>query len=829
MTARDPLLSCQHLAAAPLDRGVGPPLRLTEAAPGAHLAAMDEERLLALFREEPDRSFALPELMAKAKLPEKREKELKRVLKGLTRDGALDREPGRRFRLSRAGRTLEGRVIVDRRGAPNFIADGEPKHSFGIPFLSATPFEGPRGAPPPLDEAVKALAHGDRVRAEVVQRGSRPRPYARLIELISRPQQRHMGLFREVRGVYLVELDEPPNPMAGQLHRIREVIIPPGDILGAEDGAVVEVRFERADPSGRSAPVGQVVAVLGRAGERETEMAKLLIEHGLDRSFPPEVIAQAESYGDAPTEDDMAGRRDVRDLPFMTIDGETAKDFDDAVCVLRDGKERYRLLVAIADVSHYVRIGTPLDEEALHRGTSTYLTDRAIPMLPERLSNGLCSLNPEVDRLVMLAEMSIAANGRVMDAQFSRGVIRSKARLTYTQVAAALEGEPDEATQSVLPTLLLLSSVAAKLLERRLRRGSLDLDLPEPVVEFDAAGDPTTATRRPRNAAHRLIEDLMIACNEAAARYFLERDLGSLFRIHEPPDPDRMANFAKLCLHLGLDAKVSDRPSPAEVSHLLARLSDQPRGASLHTLLLRALAAARYHSENEGHFGLASEAYLHFTSPIRRYPDLVVHRLMKQAIDGARPWYSAGRLRDLGAECSATERKAMIAERASMDLDRALVARRYLGERLPGIITGVQGFGLFIATLEPFLEGMAPVQTLPEDFYEADEFGSTLIGTRRGHRFALGDPVEVEVVNVNLNRRQVELRLLVDHADEQPSPAANRPAPAEPGKRPLGQPPVRSPSRLDPRAIARKLSGRRRLTEERTGSRRRGPRGGPKS
>lgn len=783
---------------------------------------MDAERFLEILREAPDRAVGLAELMARAKVPAKREKEAKRVLKGLVRDGVLEREPGRRYRLSRAGQIVEGRVIVDRRGVPTFVADGEPKNAFGVPFLGLAE-EGP---PPSSSQGTFrssaptswSLAHDDRVRVELVGRGRRPRTYARLLELLERPEQRYVGIFRDVEGAFLVELDESPNLFAGQTRRIREVLVPPGAAQGAEDGALVEVTFEQTDPTGRSAPIGRVLQVLGRPGERETEVRKLMVEHGLDRPFPPEVLAQADAFSDAPADDDLVGRRDVRHLPLMTIDGETAKDFDDAVAAVRDGQGRYKLYVAIADVSHYVRIGTPLDEEAYRRGTSTYLTDRAIPMLPEKLSNGLCSLNPEVDRLCMLAEMSVASDGRILDAQFSRAVMRSRARLTYTQVARALEGEPDPVTQKVLPTLMLLSSIASKLLERRLRRGSLDLDLPEPVVEFDAAGDPTTATRRPRNSAHRLIEDLMIATNEAAARYFLERDLDTLFRIHEPPDPEKMASFAKLCLELGIDAKVSERPSPAEVSHLLARLSEHRQGKALHALLLRALSAARYAADNEGHFGLASDAYLHFTSPIRRYPDLVVHRLMKQAIDAARPWYSHGRLSEMGDDCSKAERKAMLAERASMELDRALIAQKHIGERLPGTITGVQTFGLFVATLEPFLEGMVPVQTLPDDFYESDEHNSMLIGRQLGQRFALGDPVEVEIYSVNLGRRQVELRMVADHADAPPgdAPVALDSSAAEPGLPRSG--------RLDPRRIARKM-GLPAKAQRRLG----GPRSGAKS
>lgn len=765
---------------------------------------MDAERLLEILREAPDRAFELRELMSRAKVAAKHEKAAKKILKGLVRDGTLERDPGRRYRISRAGATVEGRVVIDRRGFATFVPTGEGRGA-GVPFLEEPEGEGVMN---PAD-----LVHDDHVRVALVSRGRRPRTYAKLLTLLARTERRHVGMFRVVEGAQLVELDAAPNPSVGQTVRVRDVIIGPDDNLGAEDGQLVEVAFEMEDPSGRSAPMGRVLQIIGRPGEREAELRKLLIEHELDRPFPKEVLSQAEAYGDEPTAADLEGRVDVRDLPLMTIDGATAKDFDDAVCAVRDGPGRYRVYVAIADVSHYVRMGTPLDEEAYRRGTSTYLTDRAIPMLPEKLSNGLCSLNPKVDRLCMLAELSFASNGRVMDARFSRAVMRSKARLTYEQVARALEGDVDASTQEVLPTLLLLASVSRKLLERRLRRGSLDLDLPEPVVEFDAKGDPTTATRRPRNQAHRLIEDLMIATNEAAARYFLERERDTLFRVHASPDPDKMAAFGRLCHELGIDAHVSDRPSPAEVSHLLAKLAEHPRGSALNALLLRALSAARYGADNEGHFGLGSEAYLHFTSPIRRYPDLVVHRLMKQSIAGGRPWYSHTHLEKMGDDTSAAERKAMMAERASMELDRALIAEKHIGEKLPGTITGIQTFGLFVATLQPFLEGMVPVQALPDDFYSADEHNSMLIGSRHGRRFGLGDSVEVVIHSVNLARRQVELRL----APERPSPAESLPedrTDASPRR-----------DRLDPRALARKMGLGSPRGRGRGRARGRGPRG----
>ncbi|MEM7677316.1 MAG: VacB/RNase II family 3'-5' exoribonuclease, partial [Myxococcota bacterium] len=398
------------------------------------------------------------------------------------------------------------------------------------------------------------------------------------------------------------------------------------------------------------------------------------------------------------------------------------------------------------------------------RGTSTYLTDRAIPMLPEALSNGLCSLNPNVDRLCVVAELILDDRATVLDTKFYPAVMRSKARLTYEQVAQALEGQPDATTEPLLPNLLLLAKVASRLLNRRLKRGAIDLDMPEAEVVFDEEGLPIDAIRRPRNDAHRLIEDLMLAANEAVARYFMEREQPSIYRVHEPPDPTKLAMFATVCRTLGLRVRLSDNPKPAELAQLLIELSDHPSGKAMHPLLLRSMSQARYDEEPKGHFGLAAEAYLHFTSPIRRYPDLIVHRLLKQSVAERSRQRGPTELQNIAQQCSERERQAMVAERQSIELDRTLLARARLGQAFRGHITGVQGFGLFVALDHPFIEGLVPVQTLPEDFYEVDEASIRLTGERTGRTFHLGDEVEVTIVAANIARRQVELALVDDEA-----------------------------------------------------------------
>lgn len=736
---------------------------------------MDPERLLEVLRRSPDASLTLPQILKSAGIPDRKEKEAKRALKALVRRGVLERERGRRFRLSRAGQDVEGRVVVDRKGRAFLIPASETGNRVQIPLT--------------FDEALRPQ-HQDRVKAERIQVGRQRRQFAKLVEILERPRMRHVGVLKRHMGAEFVELDLPPNAPAGlKVRPTREVLVLPGQRGEAEIGDLVEVEFE---PSidGHSMPVGHIKEVLGRPGERETEMRKLLIEYGLDRPFPAEAMAEAEAFGTTPSAEDIAGRRDVRHLSLVTIDGETAKDFDDAVYAVKEGRN-FRLYVAIADVSHYVRLGSALDDEAYRRSTSTYLTDRAIPMLPEALSNGLCSLNPDADRLCMMAELVVDDSGRVRDASFHRAVMRSKARLTYERVAKALDGQPDAECERLLPTLLVLAQVSRKLLERRLRRGAVDLDLPEPEVVFKD-GQAVDVVRRPRNDAHRIIEDLMIAANEAVARAFVEREMPAIFRIHETPDPDRLQNFVQLCESLGISVRLAEEIRPSDVSRLLLQVSEHRNGKSLHALLLRSLAQARYSAENKGHFGLASQAYLHFTSPIRRYPDLIVHRVLKQMLAGDASWYSEERLEEMATHCSDQERQAMQAERASLELDRALIAEKFLGEQLPAVITGVQNFGLFAQAVEPFIEGLIPIQTLPADYYEPDPYGASLHGVNGGATYRLGDGIEVQVAKVNVARRQVELHLVEASSRPRPAPEPRSHrlprAPSPRGRRPPREP-----------------------------------------
>ncbi len=567
------------------------------------------------------------------------------------------------------------------------------------------------------------------------------------------PDRPPVGIFREVGKARFIE------PSGGGRRGARApsaLLVHPEGVGGAEDGLLVEYEIVRAQSSTETAHA-RVKKILGKPGDRETEVQHILRESTIPLEFPGSVTQEARAFAQEVEPEDIQGREDLRALPFVTIDGEDARDFDDAVCVER-GDHAFKLYVAIADVSHYVRQGHPLDVEAMSRGTSVYLPDRVVPMLPEELSNHLCSLRPKVDRLAFVAEVEVDDTGSVLGSRFYKAVIRSQARLTYEQVAAALAGVTDEATKPLLPSILKLSKVAQLFLARRLKRGAIDLDIPESQVLFDADGFPCDVVKRQRNDAHRLIEDLMLAANEAVAAYFVSHGLPTVFRVHEDPDPLRLAAFLELASTLGLPVpKKKKKLRPKDVALLLEQLNEHPRGKPLNTFLLRSLAQARYYPSNEGHFGLAADHYLHFTSPIRRYPDLMVHRLLEHSLAKERSPYSVGELTEIAQAASDAERRAMEVERAAKDLDRALVATAHLGEELEGRISGIQGFGAFVLIDAPFIEGLVPIQHLGDDYFEPDKHLSELRGQRTGKVWRIGDPIRVIVAAVRLDRRQVEL------------------------------------------------------------------------
>lgn len=697
---------------------------------------LSREELLAHFEKNAERSLTEKELLRNPWSAKTTDKHLRRLLRELTDDGLIDRDGGHRFRKAR----------------PRPNGSGRGGQGGG---------RGGRGG-----------------------RGGDRRPEARGPASAAKTP---IGLYREVGKARFIEPEG--GPRRGRAPA--PFIVAKEHSGGAEDGFLVEFEILRAQSATETAHA-RVTKVLGRPGDRETEIQHILRNSGIPLEFDGPVLTEARAFPEEVTAADREGREDLRPLAFVTIDGADARDFDDAVCVEKT-EHGFRLYVAIADVAHYVREGRPLDTEAMTRGTSVYLPDRVVPMLPEELSNHLCSLRPKVDRLAFVAEMLLDGGGALLGSRFYKAVIRSQARLTYDQVALALDGQTDDTTGPLLPAILRLYKVAQLLLARRLKRGAIDLDIPESQVMFDADGFPVDVVRRERNDAHRLIEDLMLAANEAVAQYFVNHGLPTVFRVHEDPDPLRLEAFLELAATLGISVpKKKKKLHPKDVALLLEQLNENPRGKPLNTFLLRSLAQARYYPTNEGHFGLAAEHYLHFTSPIRRYPDLMVHRLLERSLAKERSPYSMAELTEIAQAASEAERRAMEVERAAKDLDRALVATAHLGEELEGRISGIQGFGAFVLVNEPFIEGLVPVQHLGDDYFEPDKHLSELRGQRTGKVWRIGDPIRVIVAAVRLERRQVELHPV--GSGPTPEQGRRHPKPAKPhktAKDAAGKPPKR--------------------------------------
>jgi ribonuclease R len=524
----------------------------------------------------------------------------------------------------------------------------------------------------------------------------------------------------------------------------------------------------------------KVLRVLGDPDDPRTEVEKVLAVANVEDTFPAEVEEQAASFGAEVGPEDIVDRADLRHVPFTTIDPETARDFDDAVAVEALPGGGSRLWVAVADVSHYVREGTPLDAEAKKRGCSLYLPNRAIPMLPEPLSAHLCSLVPEADRLAMVARIDLDRDAEVTETEFLAAVIHSRARLDYPGVAAALGGDTKgkrRKYEPFLPALRHMDSLSRQLRAQRLARGSLDFDLPEPYVELDhddpqLVRDVRKARRDPgERQAYSMIEEFMLAANEAVARSFRERKEDAVWRIHDAPDAARLEQFSQLAAHYGISIDIDAARTPKGLRQVLEKLKGHPAEKALSFALLRSLKQATYDITNVGHFGLASRDYLHFTSPIRRYPDLIVHRLLKirLATDGqpSGGWTSAhdkppperGELQKMASDASFSERTAMEAEREVIDIYRAYFMRDKIGDVFEGTISGVMGFGIFVVVDQPFIEGLVRVEALSDDYYLFDEVTARLVGRRSGRVFALGDTVKIEVQSVSVVRRKIDFAL----------------------------------------------------------------------
>ncbi|HET6756044.1 MAG TPA: ribonuclease R [Burkholderiales bacterium] len=592
------------------------------------------------------------------------------------------------------------------------------------------------------------VLHGDHVVARALGQDRRGRREGRIVEVLEHANVSIVGRFHQEHGVSFVS---PEDKRISQ-----DIVIAKNEIGGAKPGQIVVAQILE-QPSVRSQTIGRITEVLGNYADPGMEIEIALRKHHLPHLFPADVKKACARFSQEPEESDLKGRVDLRSLSFVTIDGETAKDFDDAVYCEREG-EGYRLFVAIADVSHYVNSGDPLDREAALRGNSVYFPRRVVPMLPEILSNDLCSLNPEVDRLAMACEMNIDGKGKIVKYRFYPGVIRSHCRMTYTLVTRMLaESEGPDEFKSLLAEIQLLYSLYRTLVQSRELRGAIDFETIETEMIFDQQGKIERIVPRARNDAHRLIEECMLAANVCASDFLREQNHPALYRIHEGPTSEKLGRLRDFLKGFGLSLSGRKEPHARDYAKLLDEVKDRPDAQLLQTVMLRSLQQAIYSPDNVGHFGLAYESYTHFTSPIRRYPDLLIHRAIKAVLRGKK--YAPGDWHDLGAHCSMTERRADEATRDVETWLKCYYMQDKIGESFEGTISGVAGFGIFVALDSVYVEGLVHISELGNDYFHHDEVKHQLLGERGGARFRLGDRIRVTLVRVDMESARIDFVL----------------------------------------------------------------------
>jgi ribonuclease R len=788
-----------------------------------------DEKILNLLKQAPERLMSFRQLLRELDLDDSERHEIRQLLHGMVKSGNLIKLKGNRYTLPQGRTVVAGKLSAHRDGYGFVIPDKAPRDFSGDVFIPAR-FMG---------DAMQ----GDSVLVSVDKIKDGSRAEGRILKILERRNVTIVGQFK--RGAY----ENLVLPYDSKIQQ--EILIRDGDEMDAAPDAIVNVEVTQF-PHGARRLRGRVIEVLGFRGDFGIDVEIMIRKHQIPVEFSPAALRQAESCEEQVQPEEIAGRMDFRSLPIVTIDGETAKDFDDAVHVEILDNGNYLLGVHIADVAHYVSRESPLDREALRRGTSVYFPDRAVPMLPERLSNGICSLKPQAGRLTLSALMEIDRTGEVLRYSFHKGVIRSQERMTYTSVGKILvDRDPDQCAryQSLVPHFERMKELALVLNARRRSRGSIDFDLPEPVIHFDESGSMVSIGKSVRNIAHRIIEEFMLTANETVARHLFQRRVPSLYRIHEPPDPIKVFQFNEIALSFGYTLghgfsetslpelpplkersrrsrrsrpspqsrdsallALNVRVSPMDYQKLVDRITGKPEERILSYLMLRSLKQACYSPQNKGHFGLASTCYTHFTSPIRRYPDLMVHRILQAelehslagtshapasqklqfafekasperpmpqhdkqmrkalrkalAMEDAHPeptqpaLYSMESLEPIAAHSSETERRADDAERELIDLKKLEFMADKLGEEYDGIVIHITKEGMLVELLDLFVEGFVRITTLENDDYQFRERPVGLVGRVSRNVFRLGDRLRVCVDRIDRFRKRVDLSVV---------------------------------------------------------------------
>ena len=660
-------------------------------------------------------------------------------LNAMEREGQIMRNRKGALCLAEKIHAIAGKVMGHPDGFGFLVPDDKTKHAEDV-------FLGPR--------EMAQVMHGDRAMVRISGLDRKGRPEGKIVEVLERSTKNLVGRVIQGQGVTIVAAEDK---------RINQDILIPYHLdMGAKPGQVVMVELTE-QPSAHAHPMGKVVQILGNYADSGMEIEIALRKHKLPHTFTPAAISQAEHIPKLVQAADYKGRIDLRDLPLITIDGETARDFDDAVYAEKAGVA-WRLVVAIADVSFYVKPDDALDKDAFERGNSVYFPRREIPMLPEALSNGLCSLNPDVERLCMVCDMQIDAAGIVQKYTFYPSVMRSKARMTYTKVAEMLENPQGDLAReyaAIMPHVQNLYALFKAMLSQREKRGAIEFESTETMMMFDDNGKIEKIVPVSRNDAHKLIEECMLAANVCAADFLSKNQHAALYRIHEGPTPEKLEALRTFMAEVGFGVTGGDKPHAKDYGKLMKLIKERPDAQLLQTVLLRSMQQAVYSPDNVGHFGLAYEAYAHFTSPIRRYPDLLIHRAIKAVVNGEK--YNAKDWNNLGVHCSMTERRADDATRDVNNWLKCYFMQDKIGEVYEGTVAGVTAFGVFVALDGVYVEGLLHVTELGNDYFNYDKARHEMVGERTGVRFRLGDRLTIKVARVDLETSKIDFTL-VSHA-----------------------------------------------------------------
>ena len=686
---------------------------------------ISKDDLFLYIRKAADRGANLQTILEEFDATPTARKQIKDILNQLVKEGRVAKHRGNRYEAA-ARNLVEGTIVVHRDG-----------YGFVIPREKIPGIESDIFIPPPL---INSAMNGDKVKVEITARKPGGRSEGRVVTVEKRARNTIVGQLRcDGRIFFVAPADE----------KLPERILITNDVSEHKD-KIVEVEITKF-PTETRWPAGKVISVIGFIDDPNVETTVIIKKFGLPVGFPKDVEDEADRLAESLSERDFAGRDDFRKRSTITIDPVTARDFDDAIDVeiLPDGT--FQLGVHIADVTHFVAPDSAMDREARYRGTSIYFPDRVIPMLPEKVSNHLCSLNPKADRLALSVVMHLSRNGEVKDYSFHKSIIHSKERMAYEDVQKVLDGDPflTRKYHALLPHIRTIARLAEVIQRRREARGAIDFDLPEPLLTYDEEGAVAGITKSVRLFSHRIIEEYMILANEVVARHLEERDIPTLYRVHEDPDPAKVEDFSAIVAGFGLKFQPRN-VQPAEFRKFIASIEGRPEERTLSYLMLRSFKQARYSAENIGHFGLASDSYTHFTSPIRRYPDLIVHRILKATMARRKQQAAVpAQLDAIASESSERERLADQAERELFEWKKMLLMEQHLGDEFEALIIAVWRDGFVVELIDHFIEGFVPVTEIPDDYYQLNPEMHAFVGRRTNQKFRLGDRLMVQVARVD--------------------------------------------------------------------------------